>query len=300
MTPRHLALACALPTRPNRSRSRLVPRMAGPSRSPTEALACGPAWPSGEADRDARVAAGEAVSPLFHNCSGKHAGLLSVCHCPSRFTITRMRPTRCRRRSGARSARSSNAPIDIASLGVDGCNLPAIPLTLQETATAVALAAGDGVNAAQGEAMLRPSTPYVAIRTMSGRGQDTEIVCEATGDASSSRPARRLHSSPSYRRAARDRHQDRRRQRSRPFRRAGRAARAARPCPPPEQSAWRLCGVRHSDEQRRTPRRLSMRLFCRRRGRRRKARPLEKTSSDRRAGAGRAPWLLRRSSSTCV
>ena len=182
LTPRHLALACAS-HRAEPFQVELVREWLGRLDLAPEALACGPAWPSGEADRDARVAAGEAVSPLFHNCSGKHAGLLSVCrHC--HYSVhdyaheAHPLQEEIRRTIGALVER----PIDTASLGVDGCNLPAIPLTLRETATAVArFAAGDGANAAQGGAMLRLLD---AMRRhpdhMSGRGQDTEIVCEAT------------------------------------------------------------------------------------------------------------------------
>jgi L-asparaginase II len=113
LTPRHLALACAS-HRAEPFQVELVREWLGRLDLGPEALACGPAWPSGEADRDARVAAGEAVSPVFHNCSGKHAGLLSVCrHC--HYSVhdyahdAHPLQGEIRRSSGARSTRPASA-----------------------------------------------------------------------------------------------------------------------------------------------------------------------------------------------
>lgn len=43
-----------------------------------EALACGPEYPHGEEDLHNHIRAGKGKSRIYHNCSGKHCGFLSV------------------------------------------------------------------------------------------------------------------------------------------------------------------------------------------------------------------------------
>jgi L-asparaginase II len=145
--------------------------------------ACGPAWPPSADDRDARVAAGERASSYFNNCSGKHAGMLSVCVYERLPVASYAKPEHPLQRRILRGLSSLiGREIGLSELGTDGCNLPAIPLTMREMATAVArFASAKGVNDRQSAAMRRLLD---AMRRhpdhVSGRGQATQMLCETT------------------------------------------------------------------------------------------------------------------------
>lgn len=182
LEPRHLALACAS-HRAEPFQVNLVTSWLQSLNLAEEAYACGPAWPRAVADRDAAVAAGQTASRIFHNCSGKHTGMLSVCvHAgfPTQGYADIDHPLQQRiiQTVGELAGRS----ITKDDLGTDGCDLPAIALSMREMATAVArFAACKGANDVQSTAMQRLLD---AMRRhpdhVSGRGQATQVLCQTT------------------------------------------------------------------------------------------------------------------------
>lgn len=182
LEPRHLALSCAS-HRAEPFQVELVKGWMERLGLDDRVYACGPAWPRAADDRDARVAGGERASSYFHNCSGKHTGMLSVClheDLPVDGYGEPGHPLQQRILSGL----SDLVGRDIGSseLGTDGCNLPAIPLSMREMATIVArFAAGQGTSDRQSAAMRRLLD---AMRRhpdhVSGRGQATQVLCQTT------------------------------------------------------------------------------------------------------------------------
>jgi len=88
------------------------------------ALQCPPAWPIARSARDRLVRAGHA-SPrrLWHNCSGKHAGMLAACVAtgwPTETYLDPDHPLQERISDGLSAALHT----DIANPGVDGCGAP--------------------------------------------------------------------------------------------------------------------------------------------------------------------------------
>lgn len=148
-----------------------------------EALACGPDYPRGVADRDRLVAAGEAPTRVYHNCSGKHSGMLTRClhanwsvegyerpHHPLQIELMGI------------FADIAGRPLEAAEVGVDGCNLPAPVFTLGAMARALAgFAAARSDTPGRAEAMARLLD---AMRRhpdhISGRGMPVQRLCEAT------------------------------------------------------------------------------------------------------------------------
>ena len=78
-------------------------------------------------------------SPLAHNCSGKHSGMLAYCvHCGLPKESYLDSTTRCSRRSGARSPTSPARPRSDLVAGIDGCSAPNYALPLSGLARAYA------------------------------------------------------------------------------------------------------------------------------------------------------------------
>ncbi|MFF0814815.1 asparaginase [Rhodococcus sp. NPDC003318] len=132
-------------------------------------LRCPPDLPSDETAR-ARVlsTAGAGPRPVFMNCSGKHAAMLAVCAARDwpRGTYTDvMHPLQ----QEILATIADLAGEDEYELGIDGCGLPIVPLSL----TALARAFAALVTAAPGSA---ERTVADAIREhpwlLSGTGQD--------------------------------------------------------------------------------------------------------------------------------
>lgn len=95
-------------------------------------LRCPPALPSrrGDASRVARAA------PIFHNCSGKHAGMLAACADRGWDLASYQRPSHPLQRAIARTMRAATG-VD-AVVGVDGCGVPTFGMPLSALATAFA------------------------------------------------------------------------------------------------------------------------------------------------------------------
>lgn len=180
---RHLALACAS-HRAEPQQMDILQDWLQRLGHGDEALACGPDWPEGRDDRDARVRAGAGPSRLQHNCSGKHLGMLGWCGHAGCSAAGYNLPTHPAQQALAAifadALGGALAPEDFA---LDGCNLPTPRLALRRFAVALArfAACRSSVPARAGametllDAMRRRSD------LVSGVGQATQHVCEATG-----------------------------------------------------------------------------------------------------------------------
>ena len=133
-----LALACASHSSEPRHRA-IAGRMLQRLGLDEAALACGPHPPLGAAVHEAALREGVSPTPLWSNCSGKHAGMLALAHHHGW-------PAEGYQRAGhpvqERITRSilewSGAPPDELRLGVDGCTAVCFALPLARMATAYA------------------------------------------------------------------------------------------------------------------------------------------------------------------
>jgi L-asparaginase II len=101
------------------------------------ALQCGADLPYNVEARAALEAAGTAPAPIYHNCSGKHAGILALCAILSADPATYMEPSNPAQRYILDfCARLSDERADSLILGIDGCGIPAYATTLRNVALA--------------------------------------------------------------------------------------------------------------------------------------------------------------------
>jgi L-asparaginase II len=148
------------------------------------ALICGPDWPRATEERDQLVRAGAAASRLYHNCSGKHVGLLSQCvhlDCPTHGYEAHGHPIQQKLLAIFESIAGRRLAAD--DLGVDGCNLPAPVFKLRAMAAAVArYAACEDASPQRAGAMARLMAAMTRHPDLiSGPGQPTERLLRATG-----------------------------------------------------------------------------------------------------------------------
>ncbi len=93
-------------------------------------LACPPALPALTKD----VAAAGRPRPIFHNCSGKHAGMIGACVGSGWRVEGYLEPRHPLQRAILRAVRSSTG-VERPEIGVDGCGAPvhAVPLSAMAT-----------------------------------------------------------------------------------------------------------------------------------------------------------------------
>ena len=120
---------------------------------------------------------GEPPSPLLHNCSGKHAGMLLACARGSLDIASYLDPGHpIQREILELTGAAAGAPV--AALGVDGCGAPAAALPLSAFATAFArLPEGLGRSAARVVEAMRAEPSLVA-----GRGRVCTALMETFPD----------------------------------------------------------------------------------------------------------------------
>jgi len=111
------------------------------------AVQCGAHRPRHRPSADALVRAGEAPSPLHHNCSGKHAGFLcAACHLGADAARYCERDHPVQRAVRAALENLSGVAIPDGHVGTDGCSVPTFALPLSALALAFArFATGEGV-----------------------------------------------------------------------------------------------------------------------------------------------------------
>jgi L-asparaginase II len=119
---------------------------------------------------------------VYHNCSGKHAGMLVACQRSGLELDGYLRPAHPLQRDIVRAVRSATN-IDRPKIGVDGCGAPVHGLPLRGMATLFARLSRPerlgrlGEDAARAVACMR-ATPYL----VAGRGRsDTRLMDELPG-----------------------------------------------------------------------------------------------------------------------
>jgi L-asparaginase II len=118
------------------------------------ALQTPPDWPLDEAAREAAVRAGVPRSPVFMNCSGKHAGMLATTVALGADTATYRDPDHPTQLAILRAI-DDLASEQATNLAVDGCGAPLFALTLYGLARAFGrlAAATDGPEARVADAI---------------------------------------------------------------------------------------------------------------------------------------------------
>lgn len=182
LTEEHLALACASHSAED-FQVTLVRGWLERLGLTESALICGPDMPRGQADQAAVWRAGGDRSRVFHNCSGKHCGFLTLAKHIGAPVAGYGDPAHQAQRLYL-EAFSELLGQDAARLphGVDGCGLPALALPMDRMAQAAARwAAARVAGDARRTAIRRLQS---AIRTfpdhLSGRGSATGKIVRAT------------------------------------------------------------------------------------------------------------------------
>jgi L-asparaginase II len=151
-------------------------------------LACGAHAPANEAAARALLLAGGKPSRLHNNCSGKHAGFLTVARHLGVDTRGYEQPDHPVQRL-ALAAIAEMSGLDPAAMpvGVDGCTAPAAATPLRGLATAMArIADPSGLSSARAGAARRL---YAAVRAnplyVAGTGRACTALIEAANGAAS-------------------------------------------------------------------------------------------------------------------
>jgi L-asparaginase II len=120
------------------------------------ALQCGSHLPYDEPTARALARRGVEPSPIYNNCSGKHAGILALCKAIGADTATYLEASNpAQRRILEFCARLSDDDAETWPLGVDGCGIPVYATSLRQAALAFArLASLEGISEADAAALL--------------------------------------------------------------------------------------------------------------------------------------------------
>jgi L-asparaginase II len=149
-------------------------------------LACGAHWPISESATRALLKEGTQPTPIYNNCSGKHAGMLATAvhlgldpkgyerpdH-PVQTAIERVLSETC------------GVALQPKLMGVDGCSVPTYPLSLAALAHGFArVASGDGLSPARAEAVRRLRRACFATPVLvAGEGRFDTTVMRALATA---------------------------------------------------------------------------------------------------------------------
>ncbi len=120
-----------------------------------DALQCPPSWPEDEPTMAALIRAGAGQARIRHNCSGKHAAMLSACVASGWSTNDYLEPDHPVQQR-IRETMERLAGERIAHVAVDGCGAPTLGLTLTGLARAlraIAIAVDDSPESAVAAAM---------------------------------------------------------------------------------------------------------------------------------------------------
>jgi L-asparaginase II len=141
--------------------------------------------PFHEPTRAALQSRREAPSPLHHNCSGKHCGMLCACVHGGWDTRTYFRPDHPhQRRVHHLVGEATGLPVDRIQVGIDGCGVPTFAVPLAAFAAAFArLAGGEGLPEAHADAAAQVRAAMLAHPEMvGGEGRfDTDLMMQAGG-----------------------------------------------------------------------------------------------------------------------
>ena len=101
-----------------------------------EDLMLGSAWPLSQKRKDYIVRQEGRKSKIYHNCSGKHCGQLSICKHSKFKTLNYHDPKHPVQKLFIENLEKL-AEVKIKNIGIDGCNLPAPSLPLNQFALAL-------------------------------------------------------------------------------------------------------------------------------------------------------------------
>ena len=182
LTEEHVALSCAS-HRAEDFQVALVRDWLGRLGLTESALACGPDLPRGAAEQAAVIRAGGGPARIFHNCSGKHCGFLSVARrigAPTAGYQDPSHPTQALYLETFSDLLGRDAGTLVR--GTDGCSLPALALSVADMARAAARFAAVKVPGAARQAAIRRLQAAMAVYPdhLSGRDQATSRIVRAT------------------------------------------------------------------------------------------------------------------------
>jgi L-asparaginase II len=138
LSPRELAIACASHGGEPRHVETVAAWLARIGLGPAD-LECGAHMPSAAGAAEALIRAGAKPGALHNNCSGKHAGMLTVCRHLGEPTQGYIRPEHPHQRRVV-AVFEAMLRLDLARAprGMDGCSLPQIAIPLAALAGAIA------------------------------------------------------------------------------------------------------------------------------------------------------------------
>ena len=150
---RELSLACASHSG-EPGHVELAADLLGRAGLDARALECGCHWPSGQSIALAMARAGEPLTPLHNNCSGKHSGFLCTAVHLGEETAGYVRadhPVQQRAHAAMEDLTGVTLGPDVR--GTDGCSIPTYAAPLSSFATAFAkLVSGENVAAERAQA----------------------------------------------------------------------------------------------------------------------------------------------------
>jgi L-asparaginase II len=149
------------------------------------ALQCGASLPYDDTIAKEMIRAGIAPSPIFDNCSGKHAGILALCKLLAADVATYLDAANPAQRAILEfCARVSDDDAKTWPLGVDGCGIPVYATSLRRAALSFArLASLRGIAEADAAALGIVRDAMLAFpEYVAGTGQlDTVLMQAANG-----------------------------------------------------------------------------------------------------------------------
>lgn len=148
-------------------------------------LGCGVHWPSDAKTRQSMRAAGEEPTPIRHNCSGKHTGMLAYAKMQGWDLPSYLDPNHPVQVS-IRKVLAEMLQMDLADLplGIDGCSAPVYSIPMQNMAEAVArLADPKSLNETMAAACQKITAGMMSHPMMiAGPGKfDTELMTAGKG-----------------------------------------------------------------------------------------------------------------------
>ena len=150
------------------------------------ALQCGAHWPFSEESTRILRASGREPTPVYNNCSGKHAGMLAACVARGLSTDDYLDPKHPIQQSILDTlAEMSGVEPDAIGVGVDGCSAPCFAISLHACAVAFArLVDPAGLPEARRSAAERIIGAMTAYPEMvAGEGRlDTSLMRSTRGD----------------------------------------------------------------------------------------------------------------------
>ncbi|EMQ98862.1 asparaginase [Paeniglutamicibacter gangotriensis] len=146
-----------------------------------EDLLCPEAWPGDESTRDEKIRAGAEKSPLFFNCSGKHAAFLWACTENNWDTKTYLSPEHPLQQRVIEVI-EEYAGESVSHVGVDGCGAPVPVISLAGLARATSkLALAPGNKHADARAATIATAMLDYPWAVQGHGLPNSVIMEDLG-----------------------------------------------------------------------------------------------------------------------